>query len=264
MGLACVAGQTAAQTTPTKRVTIATYNINWGNIGLDEVEKAVRDASADVVCLQETNTQSERFLRRRLSSDYRHIQFVGHRNQFGAERFGYLSRLPLRGLNFDAPKHGLFGTYYATVLIDGVAVHIANVHLSPFVVRRGSSLPQALSAISRIETAHRDEINQILSNINPTVPTLVAGDFNSLSTFIAPMELTRREMTDSFAAVKESPDTHPTWHWRIRSGEIRFRIDYIFHSSHFRTVSSRIVETNGSDHFLVVSDLDFVPPDLQK
>ena len=46
-----------------------------------------------------------------------------------------------------------------------------------------------------------------------------------------------------------------TWRWPLGRLHIQFRIDYIFHSTHFRTVSSRTISTTGSDHLLVVSEV---------
>ncbi|MBW3596080.1 MAG: endonuclease/exonuclease/phosphatase family protein [Planctomycetes bacterium] len=47
---------------------IATYNINWANLRLEEVVELIRRADADVVCLQETNAQSA------------HVSFCAWRN----------------------------------------------------------------------------------------------------------------------------------------------------------------------------------------
>lgn len=134
-------------------------------------------------------------------------------------------------------------------------VRIANVHLSPFLVQRGSSISQAIAAIGKIETIHKEEIGRICKLVDPARPTLVVGDFNSLSTLAAPAQLTHVGMTDSYAAVHEDADAKFTWHWKLRVSELRFRIDYIFHSSHFKTLGSRILPSKGSDHYLLVSDL---------
>ena len=236
-------------------LTVATFNINFGNVALGEIEKAIRQADADIVCLQETTRQSEQFLRRKFAGQYRHIRFVGYRGFYYAERFGFLSKIPLAKLKYDPPQHGLFGTYYTTISHAGIDIRIANVHLTPFVVRRGSNVRQAMAAINGTEVAHRDEIHQIVDNLDFTEPALVVGDFNSLATFYAPSELIRRGMTDSFADVTERPDAHPTWHWKLGQGEIQFRIDYVFHTNDFRTVSSRIIQSQGSDHYLLLSEL---------
>src|SRR5436190_12997690 len=59
----------------TSSLRVATYNINWGNLHLDEVARAIRESDADVVALQETNPQSEAWLRRQFADVYPHLAF---------------------------------------------------------------------------------------------------------------------------------------------------------------------------------------------
>ena len=152
---------------------------------------------------------------------------------------------------------GLLGTYFATVTHDNRPV---NVHLSPFGVRRGSTFRQAFQAISAVETVHQTEIESVAAKVDSSHPTLVCGDFNSVSTFSAPLRLVSLGLNDSFASVTEDADSHPTWRWPVGRFHIQFRIDYIFHTNHFTTVSSGIVATTGSDHFLVVTEVAWERP----
>lgn len=241
------------------RLRVATYNINWGNLNLPAIADNIRQSRADVVLLQETNFASERFLKRQFSNVYPHFYFVGHRGQFAAERFGIFSRHPILNQRFEAPQHGMFGTLYVTVTIDGQAVNFVNTHLSPFGVRRGSSLRQGLSAISATEGVHAKEIQLILKSVNTAVPTLIVGDFNSMSTFQAPMAVKAHGLSDSFGTVHETPDSQPTWYWPLRVGQLQFRIDYIFHTPHFETHASTILPGQGSDHRLVWSEFSLKP-----
>jgi endonuclease/exonuclease/phosphatase family metal-dependent hydrolase len=238
---------------------VATYNVNWGNADLKELATAIQRADADVVCLQETTAASEELLRETFKAGYPHIRFQGHEGRFAAERFGFLSRLPLRNVRFVPPQHGLFGTYCADLDVRGQALRIVNVHLSPLLVRRGAGLRDAYAALRNMEQTHTDEARRILEGIDPDMPTIIAGDFNSLSTLQAPLLLKGAGFTDSFAAVTTKPDAHPTWRWRLRSGTWDLRIDYVFHSAHFTTKRSEVFESDASDHSLLVSELDLVP-----
>ena len=56
---------------------------------------------------------------------------------------------------------------------------------------------------------------------------------------------------------QEHPDKLITWQWPTRPLPVSLRIDYIFHSKHFRTQSAKVIDVTGSDHFLVVSDLEW-------
>lgn len=238
---------------PTLRV--ATFNINWGNADLPSIERAIRAAECDIVCLQETNRASERFLTGRFANEFPHAHFIGHEGRFRAERFGFFSRLKITGTKFLPPEGGLFGTYFATVVVDGTRVRIVNVHLKPFVVCRGAGLSDALQALSATEDTHAQEITAIMQELDFSVPTIVCGDFNSPASFKAPQSLMGRGLVDSFAAVTEEPDQTPTWKWMVGRVPLRLRIDYVFHSSHFRTRQSRVIPAAGSDHSLVVSEL---------
>lgn len=56
-------------------------------------------------------------------------------------------------------------------------------------------------------------------------------------------------------SVVEDADEQATWQWLTRPLPLRLRIDYIFHSPHFETKSSQVLDITGSDHRLVVSQL---------
>lgn len=237
---------------------IATFNVNYANTRGDQVLEAISEASPDILCLQETTLQSEGWLRKQLVASHPEFPAAGHEGKYYAERFAFASKLKPVELVYHPPKAGLFGFYEATYEIHGRMVRIINVHLSPFGIPRGAGLTDALAAISRTEARHTSEIEAILKSIDPQTPTIVCGDFNSLSTFKAPSSLVEHGFIDSFAALHETPDQHVTWHWPSRPIPLRFRIDYIFHSRHFLTTDSAVIEKQGSDHFMVVSELKFV------
>lgn len=239
---------------------IATFNINWGNADLPSIEKAILSAHADVVCLQETNVQSERYLKARPGRMFPHMRYYGHQGQYRAERFGFLSKVPLVSTGFLPPNGGLFGTAFATVDVDGTHVRIANVHLHPFGIRAGTGLTGILQRITATEETHGREIAAIASRLDPKTPTIVAGDFNSPSGFRAPQRLVELKFTDSFAAVIDQPDLKPTWRWIAGRVPVQLRIDYVFHSQHFRTRDCRIIPAKGSDHALVASELILADP----
>jgi len=243
---------------PGASLCVATYNLNWGNRRMDQVLDAVRTSEADVVLLQETTLQSERYLRERLRRSHPHFHAAGHKGRYGAERFVFASRWPLRELVFHPPTAGLFGFCTAVCDVGHSAVRLVNVHLSPVVIRRGAGVLEAMAALEQAESRHAAEILAVGRTIDPASPTIVAGDFNSLSAFKAPAHLAKLGFTDSFAAVNEDADAHATWHWPTRPVPLRLRIDYVFHTPHFRTLASRIVPREGSDHALLASELRLV------
>jgi endonuclease/exonuclease/phosphatase family metal-dependent hydrolase len=238
-------------------IRVATYNINWGNPNLDAVLGAIRQADADLVCLQETNAQSAAALRREFADDYPHLGFYGSVEPFAAGGFAVLSRLPVTREGFLPQREALFGTCILEVRAGDQLVQVIVVHLQPVLFQKRGGDVTALSVLRALEAAeqtHGKEMHQILTRVRTDVPTLIVGDFNSVSKFQASM-LAERGFVDSFAAVNENPDSHPTWHWPIKLGDVTLRIDYIFHSPSFRALSSRVVRTAGSDHYLLLSEL---------
>ena len=245
-----LAADASAQT-----IRVATYNLNWGNRRGDQVIDAIKAADADVLCLQETTRQSEQFLKHILADRYPEFWSAGYTGKYGAERFAVASRTKLRDRKFYRPSAGLFGFCAATFHIGDEKVRIINVHLTPFYMKHGGGFRDALDALVRTEDEHSTEIEAIIRTLEEGQPTIIAGDFNSLSTFQAPKRLAELGFVDAFASANENADTQPTWRWPTRPLPLALRIDYIFHSPHFHTRSSQVIRRDGSDHYLVVAEL---------
>ena len=133
-------------------------------------------------------------------------------------------------------------------------IQVANVHLMPLIPGGRNEGAGALAKrFFHSEGVRAKEIAWLHRQLAGDKMTIIAGDFNSPSTLTAPTYLTQRGFTDSFAAVTDRPDTRPTWHWLYNGVQYRYRLDYIFHSAHFETRTSRIIRGPGSDHYLLVS-----------
>lgn len=234
---------------------IATYNVNWANGRGDAVLDAIATAKPDLICFQETTPRSERFLREQLRDTFPHFHAAGHQRQYAAERFAFASKIKLTDLTFVPPAKGLFGFYVARFRLDETAVHVVNVHLSPFQPPPGGGIRELMAELSTTEEKHASEITAIIDAIDANQPTIIAGDFNSLSTFVAPQKLKEIGLLDAFASVHDDADDHPTWEWPTRPLALRLRIDYIFHTKHFTAADAKVIRRDGSDHSLVVAEL---------
>jgi len=241
--------------------TVATFNMNWGNVDLSDPVRVVAGSKADVVCMQETTPQAERAIRRDLSGRFPHMHFTG--NVRYSSGFAILSRTPLSNVRLLEPKFGFFGTLLADVELGARRVRVASVHLEPVVPREGEGAGDILALFLKVEDLHLKEIGRIAPELPEGAPAIVAGDLNSASFGSAPRFLKSRGFVDSFAAVTEKPDAHTTWHWNHHGTDLRFRIDYVFHSPDMRTVGSRVVEAPSSDHALVVSRLEWADADAE-
>ncbi len=246
----------AAAPTPAE-FTVATFNMNWGNVDLDDTVEIIRRSGADVVCMQETNAASERRIRRRLARLYPHMEF--RRGGAFSDGFAVLSKTPLARVRMIPARHGFFGTLVAETRLMGRRVQFASVHLEPVYPRNNEGFLGMIGVFLRTEEIHRREIAHIYSNLERDVPTVIAGDMNSVSFGSAPLFLAARGFTDSFASVTKDADRRVTWRWTYQGRKYRFRIDYVFHSADFVTLRSRIVPCESSDHHMVVSALAPAP-----
>lgn len=233
--------------------TIATFNMNWGNVDLADTVRVIRSARADLVCMQETTPEAERAIREGLAREYPHVHFTG--NVRYSSGFAILSKTPLSGVRFLEPEFGFFGTLLADVELGGRRVRVASVHLEPIVPREGGGAADILALFLKTEGLHLKEVRRVAAELPEGAPAIVAGDMNSASFGSAPRFLKGRGFVDSFAAVTPNPDAHVTWHWKYAGTDWRFRIDYVFHSAEIRTIESRLVDAPSSDHKLVVSRL---------
>jgi endonuclease/exonuclease/phosphatase family metal-dependent hydrolase len=235
---------------------VASYNINYGNVNLPAIVETIARSDADLVCLQETNRQSELYLRRRLGRTYRHMTF---RHSAGAGGYGFLSKSPVRKRSHLPRRHGVFGTWIAEVKLGGRDVQIVNVHLLPTIPRRGQNAKQLVKLLLKTEGIRGREIAHIHSKLRPDVPTILAGDLNSVPGFPVTRYLAARGMIDSFRSAAPKDANGFTWHWPWRGTELRQRFDYIFHSDHVKTCSSEVIRSEASDHYLLVSTLTWAP-----
>ncbi len=238
-----------------REFTVATYNVFYRNPDLPKLAAVIRETRADLVALQETNGESEKFLRRQFAGEYPHIAF---RWRKGSDGFGFLSKAPLRKLEFLEPLPGWRGTWFAEVELGGTNAQIVSVHLATPQSRKMTSLPGAMTMFQEVEEIHAREMARIFERMSRRMPVIVLGDFNSFSFFHAPKFLVEHGFTDSFAAVTENADRQGTWRHRSGESEWRFRIDYIFHGRELRTRACRILQSGASDHSAVVSRMAWV------
>jgi endonuclease/exonuclease/phosphatase family metal-dependent hydrolase len=236
--------------------TVATYNINFGNPNLKGIAGTIRKADADVVCVQESTAAARGYLTRHLQRLYPHMRFRDGRY---AEGFAFLSRVPISHLKFLPRTAGYFGTWLCQVKLGGRQVQIANVHLQPTLPPRKADLRELWKRFVSTERTRLREIAALHKKLSKTLPVIVAGDFNAPPMLPTAAFLTERGFTDSFASVTEDAARYHTWHWHWQGVHWRQRLDYIFHSKHMRTQSSRILPSSASDHYLVVSRLCWAP-----
>jgi endonuclease/exonuclease/phosphatase family metal-dependent hydrolase len=245
---------------PTLRV--VTFNV-WGhNAHLEEVQAWLREVEADVVLMQEV---PERYANNGVSElDDLYPYQIG---QPTSERWWgnlLLSHYPILSVE-RLPGDGVPAQQRFVIDFDGQVVAVYNVHLA-MPIGSGSRFPQLRKgfvldvALSYDDSARNAEIRRLLERLETEpYPFIVAGDFNMSEQAVIYGEVTGR-MEDAFretgvgwggswpiSIVDELPEFLPAL----------LRMDYIWHSAHFRSIEAHRGPKLGSDHlpFYTVLDL---------
>lgn len=237
-------------------ISVATYNMNYGirdKRSLDEYVRIIHECRADVVGVQEGNPAMYAHLNKTLAKTYPYRKFYRGRAACG---FGWLSKTPLLFPRVLPKSFGLFGTVLVQVKVAGRAVQLVNMHLMPTVPPKKASVATMLNTLAKTEAIRAKEIRSIHSKLQSKLPVVMLGDFNSISSFNAPRFLAGKGFIDSFASVTAQADSQPSWRWPLdQPAKWRLRIDYVWHDSNFKTLSSRTITKGPSDHYLVLSKL---------
>lgn len=249
----------AAPDRPSARFTVATYNVLYRNTNLTALVTTIRELDAGLICLQETTPAIESRLRAELTTHYPQ-QF--YQTAAGSGGLALLSRWPLEDVRYLPPEKGIRGALLGRVKPPslGIAVEFASVHLRTPQVSGLTALPGILAAFQKAGEVQDREIRRVYAAFKGDGPRWLMGDFNSFSFGPAQTFLKAQGWIDSLASVTEKPDEVPTWHDQRLGIGLGFRIDFLFHTSHFRTVSSRVVSDGSSDHRPVVSQLEWAGP----
>jgi endonuclease/exonuclease/phosphatase family metal-dependent hydrolase len=127
----CVSGCHSVQPAETAsgpRLTVLTYNINWGGPRPDLAADAIRKSGADIVCLQETTPEWAQYLRQSLGDEYSFTAFRDSRLRSGGG-LGFLSKLPAREVAYIPSDTGWFDGWIMSFETAKGPVQVLNVHL---------------------------------------------------------------------------------------------------------------------------------------
>ena len=152
-------------------LTVMTFNIWYGATvthGLDEVVRAIREAGADVVGLQEPYARTRRI-----------AKALGFH---ASPRMHLVSRFPI------LEPSGSNGDWAYLLLAPGEVAAIANTHLTccpytPYrIVNRGFGRAEAMAQERRTRLDQiRDHLSALQPLLSAGVPTFFTGDFNAPS-----------------------------------------------------------------------------------
>lgn len=232
-------------------VTVVSWNVNYGGVGVDVILDVLDDLDADVVVLQETTPQWERAIRARFTRRYPGMVF---HDCCGA---GGLAVLAKGRVVVDVvPAVSWFPAAHAVVDTPLGPLQVLDVHLRPPFGDAGSSMAsRVVSGAFSTPAIRQDEMKTFLLSLDDDAPAIVAGDFNEG----AGGAVDAVKDAGFASALDDAGVDDATWHWE--GVPFRLRLDHVFYDvDDLALVGARVVDVSefsdaGSDHFPVVARL---------
>jgi endonuclease/exonuclease/phosphatase (EEP) superfamily protein YafD len=234
---------------------VMALNVLFTNDDGAAIERLARAESPDLLCLQEVNPRLAADLVTRLSVEYPYYVLLPEEWPTG---LGVFSRYPLQdGGEIPDPawKHG---AQVMTVQFGGQAVLVLNVHaLSPSWPGLSRTWP---STFEREFQLREEQVRLWLDRVQRhDGPAIVAGDFNSTdqnATYRQLAGLLQDAHRQAGWGLGHTAPASPEGLDRVASPSRLFRIDFVWHSDHWRAQDAHVGDWDGqSDHLPVLATL---------
>ena len=217
-------------------------NVLMENTRHDRILRVIRDADPDVILAVETNERwasALQPLRERYPYGVDHPQ----ENWYGLMLF---SRLELEDCKVEfLIQDDIPSVFAKLVLSDGTRVHLRGIHpRPPEPVRDQDSTPRDAELVL---------VGKLIQQA-PDQPTVVAGDMNDVA-WSPTSELFAR-----LAGLLDPRRGRGFYNsYNARNPLLRYPLDHVFHSHHFRLVALERLPKIGSDHFPMLVELSYEP-----
>ncbi len=226
---------------------VATFNTLVHTPDIQHIEALVAAADPDVLLLQEIFPERQQELLGALSDRYPYSWFGDGRLVGGV---GVLSSFPVADVRevAGATPHAR-PTAVVHLDVDGRAVQAVALHLTSPCLSCGDSLSARLDAEAAARAA---EIEAVLAALDPDVPAVVAGDFNSTDRSGPYRQLVEVGFEDPHAEVGVGPG----FTWPADAPQPWLRVDWVLVRG-LESVRSTVGDAGPSDHRPVIVDLSF-------
>lgn len=251
----------APATGPTLK--IVQFNLLGRNGYLEKVDAWLPEQNADIVTLQEGVERADYINLPDLSNDYSLYRSSQLEDQGG----GSATFTQLEVIDETDPEYQVYVNGKRIVVdFEGTPIAVYNVHLRLPIGQPQLNLPFLSDRFSAFfaynDTVRNRQIAALLEHLKTEpLPYIVAGDFN-LSDWAAPYWDIAAQMTDSFREAGIGlggswPRVHIQGQY-IPLFPAVVRIDYVWHSAHFRAVEAVQGPYLGSDHLPLVVTLELI------
>ncbi|KPE50474.1 endonuclease/exonuclease/phosphatase family protein [Chryseobacterium indologenes] len=224
-------------------IKVLTFNVKYGDFGWDKVKKYIKDQNADIILVQEKDTNKA------IKKDLVKYPTVILKTKHKIVRQEELIQDKSRGNSF-----------YADVDINGKIIRVVNVYLEPFRLHKSmlqfdgfgkqkDKIATLLSHMTPTFKAHEEQIRKIRKVIDfSPYPVILAGDFNSVPNSYEYYSL-GKDLQDAFLTVGNGISTS------FHDYKVPLRIDYIFTSKSIIPLSYKVDHSvKLSDHYPVIAE----------
>ena len=235
-------------------LTVMTYNVGAGLASSLRLVEALGQSGADIIGLQELAPEQGAAIADLLGEEYPHQAL----HPTGIPGKGIISRFPVHETSL-LDLHPGRPDLQAIIDAPGGDLTVIVAHPPPPRFGRNRLIHSALA---------NEQIGRIVSVATRGVPAVLLTDFNRVGWQAAYRQLRGAGLIDAFGTAGRGLGfTLPTRvsHLAYRGhplGEIPLppllRVDYVWHTAHFRAVDSWIGANAGSDHLPVLAELDWV------
>jgi endonuclease/exonuclease/phosphatase (EEP) superfamily protein YafD len=224
-----------------RRLRMLISNVQMENTAHDRLIQLVRDADPDILLAVETDQRWLGALEP-LAADYPHVIRQPQDNYFGLVLF---SRLPLLEAKVEFLVQDDVPSVYLVLELGGERVVLRGLHPRP---------PEPLrDQDSKPRDAELVLVGRSIAKQNGA-PTIVAGDLNDVA-WSATTQLFLR--LSGLLDPRMGRGFYNSYN--ARNPLVRWPLDHVFHSNHFRLVELRRCGNVGSDHFPVLIELSYEP-----
>lgn len=223
---------------PTADLSIKTYNVNFGLAGDGPTLAAIGEGAPDLILLQETTQAWEDAIRAEYAAAYPYQDFI---EGPGAGGMGVLSRHPITTGAILLSPIGWFPAWLLTVRAPAGDVQILQVHLVPPYAEHGGFVVGFFTS----PRGRLKELSAYLPYLDPTLPTVVAGDFNER----AGPALGALATAGFLDALPRGMDT---WRWTVAGITLDAPLDHVFCNAAMQVVSAEVQPLGRSDHLPVM------------
>jgi endonuclease/exonuclease/phosphatase (EEP) superfamily protein YafD len=241
--LARVETRSATRNAPQRSVGLMIANVLMRNRNIEAFARQVRACNPDVILAVETDewwARSVQFLEKL----YPHVVREPLSNTYGMV---LLSRRPLSDVQVRYLVEDSIPSIRATIeMPSGEKIDLYGLHPRPPIPGSDSDQRDAELIIAAREIRQRNR------------PAIVAGDLNDVAW---------SETTELFQEISGMLDPrigrgmYNTFHADYFF--LRYPLDHIFHTNHFRLIEMRRLEAIGSDHFPIYAALSYEPENIE-